>query len=210
MLAAKWVLEGLKSIEMGLCESCVISKQKRVSFTKVVREPKKVWLEMIHTDVWRPSPVPSLGGSKFYVTFIDDFIGRYEFISWNTSRMCLSSSRSEKTEVESQTGLKIKCLRSRNGGEYDHSEFKTFCVRLWSLLFICPDPQLADIVLFGLFLVYLSRSTASRYCSFWTFPFGLPFKALKTRLLGKCFHTLINGVGLPLKGFKTRKVSTPL
>ena len=32
-----------------------------------------------------------------------------------------------KAESENQTGLKIKCLRSDNGGEYDKSEFKTFC-----------------------------------------------------------------------------------
>ena len=50
-----------------------MGKQKRVSFTKAPREPKKVQLEMVHIDVWGPSPVSSLGGSKFYVTFIDDF-----------------------------------------------------------------------------------------------------------------------------------------
>ena len=32
-----------------------------------------------------------------------------------------------KVEVENQTGLKIKCLKSDNGGEYDKSEFKAFC-----------------------------------------------------------------------------------
>ena len=66
-------LLGLKSVDMGLCESCVMGNQKQVIFTNVVREPKKVGLEMVHTDIWGPSPVLSLGGSKFYVTFIDDF-----------------------------------------------------------------------------------------------------------------------------------------
>ncbi|XP_069151930.1 uncharacterized protein [Solanum lycopersicum] len=57
MLVAKGELEGLKFVDMGLCESCVMGKQKRVSFTKIPREPKKVRSEMIHTDVWGPSPV---------------------------------------------------------------------------------------------------------------------------------------------------------
>ena len=69
MLVAKRVLEDLKSVNRGLCENCVMG---RVSFTKTHRDPKKVWLEMVHTDVWGPSPVSSLGGSRFYVTFIDD------------------------------------------------------------------------------------------------------------------------------------------
>ena len=32
-----------------------------------------------------------------------------------------------KAEVENQTGLKVKCLRYDNGGEYDKSEFEAFC-----------------------------------------------------------------------------------
>ena len=73
MLAAKDVLEGLKSVYMGHCENCIMSKQKRVSFIKTARELKKVLLETVQTDVSGPSKVPKLGGSKFYATFIDDF-----------------------------------------------------------------------------------------------------------------------------------------
>ena len=73
ILVAKGSLEVLKSVDIGLCESYVMGKQKRVSFTKTPSEPKKVWFEMVHTDVWGPSPVSSLGGSRFYVTFIDNF-----------------------------------------------------------------------------------------------------------------------------------------
>ena len=32
-----------------------------------------------------------------------------------------------KAAVENQTGLKVKCLRCDNGGEYDKSEYKAFC-----------------------------------------------------------------------------------
>ena len=46
MLVAKEVLEGLKSVDVGRCENYVMSKQKRVSFTRTTREMKKVQLEM--------------------------------------------------------------------------------------------------------------------------------------------------------------------
>ena len=45
-LAAKGVLEGLKSVDVGHCENYVMSKQKRVSFTRTAIELKKVRLEM--------------------------------------------------------------------------------------------------------------------------------------------------------------------
>ena len=32
-----------------------------------------------------------------------------------------------KAEVENQTGLKVKCLKSYNRGDYDKSEFKALC-----------------------------------------------------------------------------------
>ena len=51
MLGGKEVLEGLKSVDMGLCDSCIMEKQKRVSFTKTARELKRVRLKIVHTDV---------------------------------------------------------------------------------------------------------------------------------------------------------------
>ena len=41
MLVAEGVLKGLKSIDMSPCENCVMSKQKRVSFTETPKELKK-------------------------------------------------------------------------------------------------------------------------------------------------------------------------
>ncbi|RVW54404.1 Retrovirus-related Pol polyprotein from transposon TNT 1-94 [Vitis vinifera] len=39
-------------------------KQKKVSFLKTGRTPKAEKLELVHTDLWGPSPVASLGGSR--------------------------------------------------------------------------------------------------------------------------------------------------
>ena len=127
MLVAKGALEGLKSVDMGLCENCVMGKQKRVSFTKTPREPKKVRLEMVHTDVWGPSALSSLGGSRFYVTFIDDFSRKVWVYSLKHKSDVFETFKKWKAEVENQTGLKVKCLKSDNVGEYDKSEFKAFC-----------------------------------------------------------------------------------
>ena len=60
MLATKDVLEGLKSIDMGHCESYIIGKKKWVSFTKFIREPKKIWLKMVYKDILGPSSVHHL------------------------------------------------------------------------------------------------------------------------------------------------------
>ena len=69
VLHSKKVLPGLKCVNMDFYESCVYGKQKRVSFVKTGKENKKEKLELVHTDVWGPSQVSSLGGSHYYVTF---------------------------------------------------------------------------------------------------------------------------------------------
>ena len=127
ILVAKGALERPKSVDMGLCESCVMGKQTRVRFTKIPREPKKVRLEMVHTDVWGPSPVSSFGGSRFYVTFIDDFSRKVWVYFLKHKSDVFATFKKWKAELENRTGLKVKCLRSDNGGEYDKSDFNAFC-----------------------------------------------------------------------------------
>ena len=72
MLLSKGKLPELKSIDFDMCESYILGKQKNVSFLKTGRTPKAEKLELVHTDLWGPSPVTSIGGSRYYLTFIDD------------------------------------------------------------------------------------------------------------------------------------------
>jgi hypothetical protein len=71
-------------------------------------------------------PVKSLGGSLYYVTFMD-------YYSRNTW-LCLLKTKDEvfnkfqefKEEIENLTSKKIKTLRIDNGGEYTFEEFFSF------------------------------------------------------------------------------------
>ena len=72
MLLSKEKLPKLKSIDFDMCESCILGKQKNVSFLKIGRTLKVEKLELVHTDLWGSSPVASLGGLRYYITFIDD------------------------------------------------------------------------------------------------------------------------------------------
>ena len=72
ILLSKGKLLELKSIEFDMCESCILGKQKNASFLKSGWTPKVERLELVHTDLWGPSSVVFLGGSRYYITFIDD------------------------------------------------------------------------------------------------------------------------------------------
>ena len=72
ILHSRKLLPYLKQVSLELCENCVYGKQKRVRFLRVGKQKKSEKLELVHTDVWGPAQVQSLGGSRYYVTFIDD------------------------------------------------------------------------------------------------------------------------------------------
>ena len=73
VLVSKRKLPNLKSVDIGLCKDCIFGKQKMVNFSKIGKPPKVEKLDLVHTDVWGSSPISSIGGSYYYVTFIDDF-----------------------------------------------------------------------------------------------------------------------------------------
>jgi len=66
------LLSDLKQIDLEFCEHRVYEKMKRVRFIRVGKEKKSEKLELLNTNVWGPTQVSSLGGSHYYVTFIDD------------------------------------------------------------------------------------------------------------------------------------------
>jgi hypothetical protein len=65
-------LPKLKSVNIDFCENCIFGKQKRVSFKTGGRTLRNEKLELVHTDVWGPAAVSSIGGKSYFVTFIDD------------------------------------------------------------------------------------------------------------------------------------------
>jgi hypothetical protein len=60
------------NLEVDFCEHCTYGKQSRVSSPSGVTMENEI-LELVHSDVFGPVSVPSLGGSLYYISFIDDF-----------------------------------------------------------------------------------------------------------------------------------------
>ena len=72
ILHSRNLLPGLKIVDLDFYENCIYGKHKRFKFLGVGKEKKSKKLELVHTDVWGLAQVSYLGGSRYYVTFIDD------------------------------------------------------------------------------------------------------------------------------------------
>ncbi|GKA61122.1 gag-pol polyprotein [Tanacetum coccineum] len=100
-------------------------KQHRLKF-KTSNSRSVYFLELVHSDVWQ-APVLSLGRVKYFVSFIDDYSKRCWVYPIKKKSDVFEVFKVNKAWVELDSGKKIKCLRTDNGGEYIGDEFDTFC-----------------------------------------------------------------------------------
>jgi hypothetical protein len=108
-----------------ICKQCQHGKQSRVSFkTKEYTTSKP--LELVHTDLCGPTRTKSLQGEKYFMLLIDDYT-RMTWVSFLRNKSeAFEKFKSFKALVENEIDLKIKCLRSDNGGEFTSNEFEEF------------------------------------------------------------------------------------
>jgi hypothetical protein len=77
----------------------------------------------VHRYVWGPTQVSSLGGSCYYVTFIDDSTRKTWVYCIRQKYDVFDIFKKWKDLVENETRTRLKCLRLNNGGEYYCKEF---------------------------------------------------------------------------------------
>ncbi|KAL4376081.1 hypothetical protein GQ457_02G039440 [Hibiscus cannabinus] len=124
VLVEQKLIPGLTKVSLPFCEHCITSKQHRLKFNTSNSRGKTV-LELVHSDVWQ-APVTSLGGAKYFVSFIDDYSRRCWVYPIKKKADVFSTFKVFKARVELDSGNKIKCFRSDNGGEYRSDEFDDF------------------------------------------------------------------------------------
>jgi hypothetical protein len=124
----KKMVEGipeLQSTHEGICKGCALGKNIKKPFPSNNNESKET-LDLIHSYVCGPMPVKSLGGSLYYVIFIDDYSRKIWLYLLKANDEVFNKFQEFKVEIENLTNKKIKTLRTDNGGEYTSKEFVAF------------------------------------------------------------------------------------
>jgi histone deacetylase 1/2 len=112
-------------VQSSVCEPCLLGKFHKQPFPISQSRSLKPF-ELVHSDVWGPSPYVSLDGFRYYVLFVDDCT-RYTWIfPMKNKNEVFSYFQSLLAFVKTQFSLSIKCLRTDGGGEYMSTKFKDF------------------------------------------------------------------------------------
>ena len=73
--AKKGSLKGASTCNMKLDEHDVLHK-KKVKFSTTTYYSKGL-LDCVHVSIWRPTKTASLGGHRYFVSFVDNLSRRY-------------------------------------------------------------------------------------------------------------------------------------
>ena len=105
------------------CISCQLGKQPSFPFNNS-ESISNIIFELIHFDVLGPSPIISIGGSRYFFVFIDDS-SRYSLIfSMKSHSELLPIYSNFAKMVEIQFSKRIKIFRSDNALEYTQYAFQ--------------------------------------------------------------------------------------
>ena len=133
VMVQKKLVNGLPNLanfnQKEICEGCQFGKSHRLPFDKSIIRSRTP-LECIHGDLFGPTRTPSLSGFRFMLILVDDFT-RFTWVYFVKQKSdVLSRFQEFKEMVEGETGMKIRRLRTDNGGEFTSDDFFSFCRQL--------------------------------------------------------------------------------
>lgn len=115
-------VDAVDSADEEPCDGCAFGKSTRHPFPpsdKHATEP----LELVHTDLDGPMHTQAIGGWSYFAGFIDDYSGLTRAYYLKHKSDAIQAFHDFKAWAETQTGKKIKKIRSDRGGEYTSNEF---------------------------------------------------------------------------------------
>ena len=134
------------------CKGCKLGKQIQLAYPSSTTRPSHPF-DLVHSDVWGPSPFASKGGHKHYAIFVDDH-SRYNLVYFMKHRSQLNSIyQAFARMVHTQFSSAIRVFRSDSGGSTSLQPFMSF------FLLRVPFPSCLALVLM-LKMVFLSENIA--------------------------------------------------
>jgi len=128
-LVDKDMILGVPKIKIPntVCDTCLLGKQPRNASSSSTASRSKELLNVVYSDVCGPLEVPSLGGNKYFISFVDEFSRKLWLYLIKAKSEAFKMFQKFKILVEKQSGKSIKILRTDGGGEYTSKLFEKFC-----------------------------------------------------------------------------------
>ena len=110
--------------KLSFCERCVESKMHRKPFKSTGSSHSTQRLQLVHSDVCGLMQTESIGGCKYFVTFINDYCQCCNVYFLQRKSEVLEKFKELEAIVTNECCQSIATLRTDNGGEYLSKEFQ--------------------------------------------------------------------------------------
>ncbi|KAK2382823.1 putative mitochondrial protein [Trifolium repens] len=128
-LSKRSVLSDMRNPHLKKCDSCFVEKKNKASFN--IHSPRRPEiLDLVHTHLCGPMKTRTVGGSAYFLTFVDDHSRKTWVYTLKSKSGVLSVFKKFKASVENETGKKLKCIRTNNGGDYLR-KLEAYCRENW-------------------------------------------------------------------------------
>ena len=115
-----------KMTELSFCEGCLAVKMCRKPFPTVGEIQSTRRLQLVHSDVCGPMHMPSIGGAKYFVTFIDDYTWCCAVYFMKHNLEVFDKFIEFEASLTNDVSKAIGTLRTDNGGEYLSTELQNY------------------------------------------------------------------------------------
>ncbi|CAI7847063.1 unnamed protein product [Closterium sp. NIES-53] len=110
--------------EIGSCPTCLETKFTKFPFSSGTG-PAKAPLALVHMDVVGPTRAPSLSGSRYFLTIVDDHMRAVWVYPLKTKGEVAAAVLKEWMPRAQRESLhKVKVIRTDNGGEFIGADFE--------------------------------------------------------------------------------------
>lgn len=107
------------------CEICQLAKHTRSTYTPLNYKPSKPFT-LIHSDVWGPSRIKNISGSRWFVSFIDDHTRLTWLFLMKEKSQVEDIFRRFNSMIQTQFQTKVQILKTDNALEYFKSTLGSF------------------------------------------------------------------------------------
>ncbi|GJP78128.1 hypothetical protein CLOP_g8462 [Closterium sp. NIES-67] len=110
--------------EIGSCPTCLETKFSKFPFNSATG-PAKTPLALVHMDVVGPTRAPSLSGSRYFLTIVDDHTRAvWVYPLKSKGEVAAAVLKEWMPRAQRECGHKVKVIRSDNGGEFIGADFE--------------------------------------------------------------------------------------
>ncbi|CAI7729180.1 unnamed protein product [Closterium sp. NIES-53] len=110
--------------EIGSCPTCLETKFTKFPFSSSTG-PAKAPLALVHMDVVGPTRAPSLSGSCYFLTIVDDHTRAVWVYPLKTKGEVAAAVLKEwMPRAQRESGHKVEVIRTDNGGEFIGADFE--------------------------------------------------------------------------------------